>query len=61
MEMQSALVGPNISSHYISITFAPLHFKCNNICHNRSGFTVGSPPGVLVRGTHWWIPLKKGQ
>ena len=38
MEMKSALVGPNISPHYISIAFAPLHFKCNYICHNFSGF-----------------------
>ena len=39
------LVGPNISPHYISITLAPLHFKCNYICHNLSGFTA------------WWILL----
>ena len=32
------LVGPNISPHYISITLAPLHFKCNYICHNLCGF-----------------------
>ena len=34
----------NISLHYISITFAPLHFKCNYICHDLSGFTA------------WWAP-----
>ena len=28
MEMSKALVGPNISPYYISIAFAPLHFKC---------------------------------
>ena len=33
-------MGPNISTHYISITFASLHFKCNYICHNLSGFTA---------------------
>ena len=33
---------PNISPHYISITFAPLHYKCGYICHNLSGFTVWS-------------------
>ena len=40
MEMSSALVGPNTSPHYISITFAPLNFKCNYICRNLSGFTA---------------------
>ena len=40
MEMWSELVGPNISPHYISISFSPLHFKCNYICHNRSGFAA---------------------
>ena len=34
--------GSKISPHYISITFAPLHFKCNYICHNLSGFTAWS-------------------
>ena len=37
-------MGPNISPHYISITFAPLHFKYNYICHNLSGFTAWSAP-----------------
>ena len=38
MEMSLALVGPNISPHYISITFAPLH-------------SVGSPPkGIISKG-----------
>ena len=48
-------MGPNIPPHYISITFAPLHFKCNYICHNLSGFTARSvmghncpPPTELV-------------
>ena len=40
MEMSSALVGPNISPRYISITFAPLHFRCNYICHNLSQLTA---------------------
>ena len=35
---------PNISPHYISITFAPLHFKYNYICHNLRGFTTWSAP-----------------
>ena len=33
-------MGRNISPHYISITFAPLNFKCNYICHNLSGFDL---------------------
>ena len=37
-------MGPNIPPHYISITFAPLHFKCNYICHNLSGFTAWPTP-----------------
>ena len=40
LEMSSALVGPKIWPHYISITFAPLYFKCNYICHNLSGFNA---------------------
>ena len=40
MEMSSALVGPNISPHYASITFAALQFRCNYIRHNLSGFTA---------------------
>ena len=54
MEMSSALVGPNISHHYISITIAPLNFKCNYICHNLSGFTaLGLNVGALT--TSWKI------
>ena len=48
MKILSALVGPNISPHYISITFVPLHFKCNYICHNLSGFTAWS----TIRPSH---------
>ena len=33
------LAGPNIWPHYVSITLAPLHFKCNYICHNLCGLT----------------------
>ena len=40
------LVGPNISPHYISITLAKLHFKCNYICHNLSGFTTWQVNGM---------------
>ena len=36
-------VGPNIPPHYISITFAPLHFKCDYICYNLSGFALQVP------------------
>ena len=43
MGMSSALMGPNISPHYISITFAPLHFKCKHICRNLSGLTARAP------------------
>ena len=34
----AALVCPNIAPHYTFIIFIPLHFKCNYICHNLSGF-----------------------
>ena len=37
MQMYSALVGPDIPPHYISITFAPLLFKCDYVCHNLNG------------------------
>ena len=40
--MSSALVGPNISSHYISITFS--HYISNVITF--ATFLVGSPPVV---------------
>ena len=46
-------MGPNISPHYISITFAPLHFKCNYICHNLSGFTAWRP----FWKWHVWITI----
>ena len=40
MEMRSAFSGSKYSPHYISIIFAPLHFKCNYICHSLNGFTA---------------------
>ena len=46
-------MGPNISPHHISITFAPLHFKCNYICHNLSGFTAWRP----FWKWHVWITI----
>ena len=42
LEMSAASVGPNLSLHYISITFAPLHIILNYICHNLSGFSAWS-------------------
>ena len=40
-EMSSALVSPEISPRYISITSVPLHFKCDYIHHSLSEFTAG--------------------
>ena len=57
----------NISPHYISITFFPLHFKCNYICHNLSGFTarsrlpVDETPGLILHiyaTSHWEMTLQ---
>ena len=42
MELSSALVGPNISPHHISIAFA--HYISNVITF--ATILVGSPPGV---------------
>ena len=44
MEMSSALVGPNISHHYISLTF--VHYISNVITF--ATLLVGSPPEGCV-------------
>ena len=46
MQMSSALVGPNISPHYITISFDPLNFK---YIATFAAIIVGSPPGATLR------------
>ena len=56
----SHLVDPNNSLHYISITFALLHFKCNYICQNLSGFTPIKMVVILKQGPDFDGILPKG-
>ena len=41
-------MGPNISPHYIPITFAPLHLKNSNLI-TFATILVGSPPGAISK------------
>ena len=52
-------MGPNISPHYIPITFAPLHFKNSNLI-TFATILVGSPPGCHFKTTNFNLVLLIG-